>query len=77
MGPRSSEEAIQLLDGPDPGWLDATALRALRCFGRIDGQQLLNVDGVDQGLAQGAQQQLSATETMRIGRCRPKLATGR
>jgi hypothetical protein len=51
-------------------------LRALRCFGRIDGQQLLNVDGVDQGLAQGAQQ-LSATETMRIGRCRPKLATGR
>jgi hypothetical protein len=52
-------------------------LRALRCFGRIDGQQLLNVDGVDQGLAQGAQQQLSATETMRIGRCRPKLATGR
>lgn len=51
MRPRSSEEAIQLLDGPDPGRLGTAAAGALGCFGRIDGQQLLNVHGVGQGLA--------------------------
>src|SRR5689334_16931928 len=49
-----SQEGIQLFCGPDPARFGAAITRALGSFGRVDSQQLLDIDSVRQGLAQGA-----------------------
>ncbi len=45
MGPCGGQEQVQLLSCPDAAWFGVAIPRALGSFGRVDGEQLLNVKG--------------------------------
>jgi hypothetical protein len=43
-----------LLGGPDAGWFGAAVPREFRSFGRVDCEELLDVNGVSERLPEGA-----------------------